>query len=77
MITIKVSDQPHLHIPRSLAEELSLADGDQVELVRRGEFIILRRCKKLEHLRPLQALAGMVKSVRPRASIDVATYMNK
>lgn len=77
MITVKVSDQPYLHIPRSLSEEFSLADGDQVEFVRWGDLIILQKSRKTLRPRPLRELAGLVKSSRPKASVDVSKYMTK
>ncbi len=77
MITVKVSDQSDLHIPRSLSAELSLSDGDQVELVRRGKMVMLQKVEPPPRPKPLRALAGLVKSSRPRGSVDVAAYMNR
>lgn len=45
-IKVKVSDQFSLQIPQNLSTQLALADGDQVELVRQGDLIILQRSKK-------------------------------
>lgn len=77
MITVKVSDQSDLHIPRSLSAELSLSDGDQVELVRRGDVVILQKVGRPSQPKPLRELAGLVKSSRPKGSVDVAAYMNR
>jgi bifunctional DNA-binding transcriptional regulator/antitoxin component of YhaV-PrlF toxin-antitoxin module len=77
MIRVKVSDQFSLQIPRKLSTQLALADGDQVEIVRQGDLIILQRLKKTRSPRPLRDLAGRVKSSRPKASIDVSEYMTR
>ncbi|MFP3897647.1 MAG: AbrB/MazE/SpoVT family DNA-binding domain-containing protein [Anaerolineales bacterium] len=77
VITIRISDQSDLHIPRRLSDKLSLSDGDQVEFVRRGDAIILQKVNKLSSPRPMRKLAGLVKSLRPRGSVDVSAYMNK
>lgn len=77
MVTVKVSDQPDLRIPRTLSTELSLDDGEQVELVRQGEVIILKKVEKPSRHKPLQELAGLVKSSRPPGSVEVAEYMSR
>lgn len=77
MITVRVSDQSDLHVPRSLSTELSLSDGDQVKLVRRGDFVILQKIEPTSRPKPLRELAGLVKSSRPKGSVDVAAYMTK
>ncbi len=77
MITIKICDQSDLHMPRRLSDKLSLSDGDQVEFVRRGDVIILQKLNKPSSHRPMRELAGLVKSLRPRGSVDVSAYMNK
>lgn len=75
MIRVKVSDQPYLHIPESLSKQLDLAEDDQVEVVRSGHLITLRKPRAVSPPRPLRHLAGLVKSSRPQASVDVAKYM--
>ena len=72
MIEVKISDQPYLHIPISLSRQLNLAEGDQVELIRSGNLIALRK----RHKPPpsLRDLAGVVKSSLPKGSVDVARY---
>ena len=77
MITVRISDESDLHIPRSLSAELSLSDGDQVKLVRQGNSVVLQRVEEPSHPKPLQGLAGLVKSSRPKGSVDVTVYMTK
>jgi bifunctional DNA-binding transcriptional regulator/antitoxin component of YhaV-PrlF toxin-antitoxin module len=77
MVTVRVSDQSDLQIPRSLSDELSLSDGDRVELARRGDVIILQKVDSPEPSRSLQELAGLVKSSRPPGSVDVSQYTAK
>lgn len=75
MIRVKVSDQPYLHIPESLSKQLGLVEDDQVEVVQSGYLIALRKPRVVSPPKPLRHLAGLVKSSRPRASVDVAKYM--
>ncbi|MFB0534666.1 MAG: hypothetical protein ACETWR_06765 [Anaerolineae bacterium] len=77
MIRVKVSDQPCLQIPESLSKQLDLAEGDQVEVVRSGHLITLRKPRVVSPPKPLRHLAGLVKSSRPKASVDVARYMTQ
>lgn len=77
MIKVKVSDQPDVHIPIYLSKQLDLAEGDQVELLRLGHLITLRKLHNVSQLRSLRHLAGVVKSSRPKASVDVAQYMTQ
>ena len=77
MVTVRVSDETDLQIPRRLSDELSLCDGDQVELVRRGDVVILQRVGSAESTRPLRELSGLVKSSRPPGSVDVSEYMDR
>lgn len=77
MITVRVSDQSDLHIPRSLSTELSLSDGDRVELVRRGDRVVLQKVEPPSRPKPLRELAGLVKSSRPKGSVNVADYMTR
>jgi bifunctional DNA-binding transcriptional regulator/antitoxin component of YhaV-PrlF toxin-antitoxin module len=77
MVTVKVSGQPDIQIPRRLSDELSLYDGDRVELVRRGDVIILRKIDRPACVKSLRELAGLVKSSRPPGSVDVSGYMNR
>lgn len=77
MITVKVSDRHDLQIPRSLSAELSLSDGDQVRLVRWGDLVIVQKAGQASRPKPLRDLAGLVKSSRPKGSVDVAAYMTK
>jgi len=77
MLRVKVSEQPYLHIPRSLSEQLDLAEDDQVEVVQSGHIITLRKPRRFSPPRPLRHLAGLVKSSRPKASVDVASYMTR
>lgn len=76
MITVKISDQSDLQIPRRLSNELSLSDGDRVKLVRHGDVVILQKVEKAPP-KSLQSLAGMVKSSRPRGSVDVTDPMDR
>ncbi|MEA3408357.1 MAG: hypothetical protein U9R48_09820 [Chloroflexota bacterium] len=75
MITVKISDQSDLHVPRSLSDKLSLSDEDQVEFARRGDVIILKKVSRPPHPRFLHELAGLVKSSHPKESVDVSTCM--
>jgi bifunctional DNA-binding transcriptional regulator/antitoxin component of YhaV-PrlF toxin-antitoxin module len=77
MIRVKVSDQFSLQIPRKLSTQLALADGDQVEIVRQGDLIILQKLRKISSSQSLRDLAGRVKTSRPRASVDVSEYMTR
>jgi len=77
MITVKVSDQSDLQIPRGLSDELCLSDGDRVELVRRGDVVILHKTDRPGRSKPLRELAGLVKSSRPPGSVDVSEHMNR
>jgi len=77
MVTVKVSDQSDLQIPRGLSDELSLSDGDRVELVRRGDVVILQKTDGAGSSKSLRDLAGLVKSSRPPGSVDVSEYMNR
>jgi bifunctional DNA-binding transcriptional regulator/antitoxin component of YhaV-PrlF toxin-antitoxin module len=75
MIRVKISDQSYLHIPESLSKQLDLAEDDRVEVVRSGHLIALRKLRTVSPPKPLRHLAGLVKSSRPKASVDVAKYM--
>jgi bifunctional DNA-binding transcriptional regulator/antitoxin component of YhaV-PrlF toxin-antitoxin module len=77
MIKVKFSDQPELHIPTCLSKQLDLAEGDQVEFVRLGQLIALRKLHNVSRPYSLRRLAGIVKSSRPKASVDVAQYMTQ
>ena len=77
MVTVRVSDQSDLQIPRGLSDELSLSDGDRVELVRRGDVVILQKVDDSAPTRSLRELAGLVKSSRPPGSVDVSEYMDR
>jgi len=77
MVTVKVSDQSDLQIPRGLSDELSLSDGDRVELVRRGDVVILQKIDGAGSSKSLRELVGLVKSSRPPGSVDVSEYMNR
>jgi hypothetical protein len=77
VIKVKVSDRPDLYIPASLCAQLDLAEDDQVEVVRSGHWITLRKSRAASPPRPLQALAGIIKSSRPVASVDVTSGMTK
>ena len=79
MIKVKVSDsdQPYLHIPISLSKQLDLVEGDEVEVERSGHLITLRKFCAMSPPHPLRHLAGVVKSSRPKGSVDVASYMTK
>jgi bifunctional DNA-binding transcriptional regulator/antitoxin component of YhaV-PrlF toxin-antitoxin module len=77
MITVRVSDQSELHIPRHLSTALSLSDGDRVEIVRRGDLVVLQKVEPSSRPKPLRALAGLVKSSRPKGSVNVAEYMSR
>jgi len=77
VVTVKVSDQSDLQIPCGLADELSLSDGDRVELVRRGDVVILQKIDRPGRTRSLRELAGLVKSSRPPGSVDVSEYMTR
>jgi hypothetical protein len=77
VIKVKVSDQPDLSIPASLCAQLDLADDDQVEVVHSGHWITLRKSSAVSSPRPLPALAGIIKSSRPVASVDIASVMTK
>jgi bifunctional DNA-binding transcriptional regulator/antitoxin component of YhaV-PrlF toxin-antitoxin module len=77
MVTVKISDQSDLQIPRGLSDELSLSDGDRVELVRRGDVVILQKIDRPGSSKSLRELAGLVKSSRPPGSVDVSEYMNR
>lgn len=77
MITVKISDESDLLIPREISTELSLSDGDRVEIVRRGDLLILQKVEPAETPRPLRELAGRVKSSRPRGSVDVNGYTTR
>ena len=77
MVTVKVSDQSDLQIPRGLSDELSLSDGDRVDLVRRGDVVILQKIDGAGSSKSLRELAGLVKSSRPPGSVDVSQYINR
>ena len=77
MVTVKVSDRTDLQIPRHLSRELSLADGDQVELVRRGDLVILQKISEPQPTQSLRSLSGLVRSSRPSGSVNVAPYLAK
>ena len=77
MIQVKVSDEPDIHIPTCLSKQLDLAEGDQVEFVRLGHLLALRKLYHVSRPHSLRHLAGIVKSSRPKASVDVAQYMTK
>ena len=75
MIKVKVTDQADLYIPIGLSKQLDLAEGDRVEFVGAGHLITLLKYRNVSPPRPLRHLAGVVKSSRPIASVDVAQYM--
>ncbi len=77
MVTVRVSDQSDLQIPRGLSDELSLSDGDRVELVRRGDVVILQKIDRPGPAESLRELAGLVKSSLAPGSVDVSEYMNR
>lgn len=77
MVTVRLSDQSDLQIPRELSDKLSLSDGDRVELVRRGDVVILHKIDRPGHLSSLRDLAGVVRSSRPPGSVDVSERMNR
>ena len=57
MVTVRVSDETDLQIPRRLSDELSLCDGDQVELVRPGDVVFAQvTVKDIEHAKRRVAL---------------------
>jgi antitoxin component of MazEF toxin-antitoxin module len=76
-VTIKVWDRPYLNIPESLSKQLRLVDGDEVEVLRWGDAIALKKRHPTAYPRRLRDLAGIVKSSRPRASVDVSQYMTR
>lgn len=76
-IRIKISNQPYLYIPESLCEQLGLADEDQVEVARSGELITLRKPRRGPSSKLLRELAGVIKTSRPIASVDVNKYMTQ
>jgi len=77
VIKVKVSDQPDLCIPASLCQQLDLVDDDQVEVVQSGHTITLRKRRTLSPPKSLRELAGLIKSSRPTASVDVGSFMTK
>lgn len=77
LVKIKLSDEPDLHIPASLGNQLGLTTDDQVEVVRSGNEITLRKPPVASPSRPLRQLAGLIKSSRPTASVDVGSFMTK
>ena len=77
MVTVRVSDRSDLQIPRGLSDELSLSDGDRVELVRRGNVVILQKIDRPGPAKSLRELAGLVRSSHPPGSVDVSEYMNR
>ncbi len=77
MTKVRVSKDACLHVPESLSRQLNLTEEDEVELVRAGDRITLRTFRPASSERPLTQLAGLVKSSRPKASVDVAKYMNQ
>lgn len=76
-VTVKVWDRSYLNIPEGLSKQLHLVDGDEVEVFRWGNVIALKKRHRTAHPRRLRDLAGIIKSSRPRASVDVSQYMTR
>lgn len=64
MVTVRISDQSDLQLPRQLSDGLCLSDGDQVALVRRGDLVILQKTDESGRARSFQELAGLVEPSR-------------
>ena len=60
-----------------LSKQLDLAEGDQVEFVRLGHLLALCKLHHVSQPHSLRHLAGVVKSSRPKASVDVVQYCKK
>jgi antitoxin component of MazEF toxin-antitoxin module len=75
VISVKVSDNSVIQIPRTLLDALSLSDGDRVQFVRQGDVIVLQRVNGPSASASLEALAGAVSSSRPHGSVDVTATM--
>jgi antitoxin component of MazEF toxin-antitoxin module len=73
VISVKVSDNSAIQIPRTLLDALSLSDGDRVQLVRQGDVIVLQKVNGPSA--SLESLAGAVSSSRPHGSVDVTATM--
>lgn len=76
-VTVKVWDRPYLNIPETLSKQLRLVDGDEVEVFRWGNVIALKKRHRTTSPKRLRDLAGLIKSSKAKASVDVSQYMTR
>lgn len=77
MVTVELSKDEKLVLPKSLGRSLGLREGDRVEVRRQDDVLWLQRKEMSDILGPLTDLSRIVSSSRPVGSVDVEKIMDK